>query len=102
MILDTNCFSAAAEGAPSLQPILGHATEAAVPVVVLGEFRYGIQHSRDRFSYVVGNLRVHRDYAVQFRIVLNRLAARQPWRIFQVVGRQEAQHPESHPAGAAF
>lgn len=51
MILDTNGLSAAADGDPALEPILRKAAEVAVPVVVLGEYRYGIQHSRDRPRY---------------------------------------------------
>jgi len=51
VILDTNGLSAAADGDPALEPILRKAAEVAVPVVVLGEYRYGIQHSRDRPRY---------------------------------------------------
>ena len=47
MILDTNRLSAA-DGDPALEPILRKATEVAIPVIVLGEYRYGIQQSRDR------------------------------------------------------
>jgi tRNA(fMet)-specific endonuclease VapC len=48
MILDTNGLSALAEGDPRLEPILRKATQIAVPVIVLGEYRYGIQQSRER------------------------------------------------------
>lgn len=51
MILDTNGLSALAEGDPGLEPILRKATQIAVPVVVLGEYRYGIQQSRERQRY---------------------------------------------------
>jgi tRNA(fMet)-specific endonuclease VapC len=51
VILDTNGLSAVADGDPSLEPILRKAAEIAVPVVVLGEYRYGIRQSRDRQRY---------------------------------------------------
>ena len=51
MILDTNGLSAVADGDAALQPILRKAAELAVPVIVLGEYRYGIQQSRDRQRY---------------------------------------------------
>lgn len=51
MILDTSDLSALAEGEPRLEPILREATQIAVPVIVLGEYRYGIQQSRDRKRY---------------------------------------------------
>jgi predicted nucleic acid-binding protein len=51
VILDTNGLSAVADGDAALQPILRNAVEVAVPVIVLGEYRYGIQQSRDRQRY---------------------------------------------------
>ena len=51
MILDTNGLSAVADGDAALEPILRTATEVAVPVIVLGEYRYGIQQSRNRQRY---------------------------------------------------
>jgi tRNA(fMet)-specific endonuclease VapC len=51
MILDTNGLSAIAEGDAALEPILRDAKQIAVPVIVLGEYRYGVQHSRDRRRY---------------------------------------------------
>ena len=51
MILDTNALSAIADGDVALMPILRQATGVAVPVIVLGEYRYGIQQSRDRQRY---------------------------------------------------
>ncbi len=51
MILDTNGLSAVADGDAALEPIVRSAVELAVPVVVLGEYRYGIQQSRDRQRY---------------------------------------------------
>jgi len=51
VILDTSGLSAVADGDAALQPILRNAVEVAVPVIVLGEYRYGIQQSRDRQRY---------------------------------------------------
>jgi len=51
MILDTNGLSALAEGQLSLEPLLRKATQIAVPVIVLCEYRYGIQQSRERQRY---------------------------------------------------
>jgi len=51
VILDTNGLSAVAEGEPALEPILRKAAQVAVPVIVLGEYRYGIAQSRERIRY---------------------------------------------------
>jgi tRNA(fMet)-specific endonuclease VapC len=51
VILGSNGLSAVADGDPALEPILRKAAEVAVPVIVLGEYRYGIQQSRDRQHY---------------------------------------------------
>jgi tRNA(fMet)-specific endonuclease VapC len=51
MILDTNGLSALADGDLTLEPILRQATQMAVPVIVLGEYRYGIRQSRSRVRY---------------------------------------------------
>ncbi len=51
MILDTNALSGVAEGTPSLEPVLRQPAEVAVPVIVLGEYRYGIRQSRHRKRY---------------------------------------------------
>jgi predicted nucleic acid-binding protein len=51
VILDTNGLSALAEGEPALEPLLRQATQIAIPVIVLGEYRYGIAHSRHRRRY---------------------------------------------------
>ncbi|MGB6387433.1 MAG: type II toxin-antitoxin system VapC family toxin [Terriglobales bacterium] len=51
MILDTNGLSAVADGDAALEPILRKSAEIAVPVIVLGEYRYGIRQSRDRQRY---------------------------------------------------
>ncbi len=51
MILDTNGLSALAVGESRLEPILRKAAQIAVPVIVFGEYRYGIQQSRERQRY---------------------------------------------------
>lgn len=51
LILDTNALSAAAEAASGVITIMGRARQVAVPVVVLGEFRFGIAQSRYRARY---------------------------------------------------
>jgi len=51
MILDTNALSAGAEGDPPVIAHLARADQLAIPVIVLGEYRYGIAQSRNRASY---------------------------------------------------
>ena len=51
MILDTNGLSALADGDRTLEPILRRAAAIALPVIVLGEYRYGIRQSRNRLRY---------------------------------------------------
>ena len=51
MILDTNGLSAVAEGEAALEPILRKVAQIALPVIVLGEYRYGISQSRHRLHY---------------------------------------------------
>ena len=51
MILDTNGLSAMAAGEAALEPILRNAAQIAIPVIVLGEYRYGISQSRHRRHY---------------------------------------------------
>lgn len=51
MILDTNALSAAADEHPSLVRLLARASVLAIPVIVLGEFRYGIAQSRHHARY---------------------------------------------------
>lgn len=48
MILDTNALSAAAEEHAGLIGILAGVEEVALPVVALGEYRYGIEQSRHK------------------------------------------------------
>jgi len=51
VILDTDGLSALAEGESALESILRNATQVAIPVIVLGEYRYGISQSRYRKHY---------------------------------------------------
>jgi tRNA(fMet)-specific endonuclease VapC len=51
MILDTNAFSAFADADESLLSVLNGTEELCLPVVVLGEYRYGISSSRYRTRY---------------------------------------------------
>jgi tRNA(fMet)-specific endonuclease VapC len=51
MIVDTNALSAAADEDPAVISILTRAAQMAIPVIVLGEYRYGIAKSHHRASY---------------------------------------------------
>jgi tRNA(fMet)-specific endonuclease VapC len=51
VILDTNALSAFVDGHPGVGEALHRAARAALPVIVLGEFRYGIAESRHRRAY---------------------------------------------------
>jgi tRNA(fMet)-specific endonuclease VapC len=51
MILDTNALSAFVAGDEGVGAILRREIRAALPVIVLGEFRCGIASSRDRRAY---------------------------------------------------
>ncbi len=51
MILDTNALSAFVDGDAAIGEILRRQARAAIPVIVLGEFRYGIAQSRHRRTY---------------------------------------------------
>ena len=51
MILDTNALSAFVDGDASVGEILRREPRAAIPVIVLGEFRYAIAESRQRSAY---------------------------------------------------
>jgi tRNA(fMet)-specific endonuclease VapC len=64
VILDTNGLSAFAEGDSALAPILRTAAQVVIPVIVLGEYRYGISQSRHRLHYE----RWLDEYLPEFRI----------------------------------
>ncbi len=51
MILDTNALSAFIDGESAVGEILRLQERACIPVIVLGEFRYGIALSRQRNVY---------------------------------------------------
>jgi tRNA(fMet)-specific endonuclease VapC len=51
MILDTNALSAAADDDPAVVALLARADQVAIPVIVLGEYRYGIAQSGNQASY---------------------------------------------------
>jgi len=51
VILDTNALSAVADGNTALEPLLQRPLQLFVPVIVLGEYRYGIWLSRERKHY---------------------------------------------------
>ena len=51
MILDTNALSAFIDGQPAVGARLSAESRVAIPVIVLGEFRYGISASRHRAAY---------------------------------------------------
>jgi predicted nucleic acid-binding protein len=51
VILDTNALSAFVDGDTEVGAILLRQPRAAIPVIVLGEFRYGIAESRHRATY---------------------------------------------------
>ena len=48
MILDTNALSAFAGGEQAMLQILLAASRHQLPVIVLGEYRYGLKRSRER------------------------------------------------------
>ncbi len=51
MILDTNALSAFIDGERAVGVRLSVEAHVAIPVIVLGEFRYGISGSRHRSKY---------------------------------------------------
>lgn len=51
MILDTNALSALVDGDGDVGGILRRQSRVLIPVIVLGEFRYGIAGSRHRRAY---------------------------------------------------
>jgi predicted nucleic acid-binding protein len=51
VILDTNALSAFADENPSIIAVLDTANEVSLPVIALGEYRYGVAQSRHRARY---------------------------------------------------
>ncbi len=50
-MVDTNALSAAADGNPAVFAMFARAEQVVLPVVVLGEYRYGIAQSRHKARY---------------------------------------------------
>jgi predicted nucleic acid-binding protein len=48
MILDTNAVSSLFEGDPALETLLARQTRHELPVIVIGEYRYGLARARNR------------------------------------------------------
>lgn len=53
MILDTNALSAFADEDPAILTFIAQAEQLAIPVIVLGEYRYGIAQSRNKGAYSI-------------------------------------------------
>lgn len=51
MILDTNALSAVADNEAAAVRLFSQAATIELPVIVLGEYRFGIVHSRRRSEY---------------------------------------------------
>jgi tRNA(fMet)-specific endonuclease VapC len=51
LILDTNALSAFADGDPRLLKVIEDCAQPAMPVIVLGEYLFGIRQSRYRARY---------------------------------------------------
>jgi tRNA(fMet)-specific endonuclease VapC len=51
MIIDTNALSAVADDHPEVVSLFARSDQIAIPVIVLGEYRYGIAQSRHRDAY---------------------------------------------------
>ena len=51
MILDANALSAYLDNTPAAVGIVAEASEVAIPVIVAGEFSFGIAQSRRREAY---------------------------------------------------
>ena len=51
MILDTNALSAIADGQPDATKSFIRARQVAIPVIILGEYRFGIAHSPHQQKY---------------------------------------------------
>lgn len=58
MILDTNALSAYLDGNEEAGALISAAAEIAIPVIVAGEFAYGIARSRHRGAYEKALLRM--------------------------------------------
>jgi tRNA(fMet)-specific endonuclease VapC len=64
VILDTNALAAFADGEPGALAEIGKAHFIAIPVVVLGEYLFGIAQSRRRIEYEQWMNRYIRNYRI--------------------------------------
>jgi tRNA(fMet)-specific endonuclease VapC len=64
VILDTNALSAVADGDTALEPLLQRASRLSIPVIILGEYRYGISQSRERSLYEQWLIESLPDYSI--------------------------------------
>jgi tRNA(fMet)-specific endonuclease VapC len=82
LIVDTNALSAILDGEPAIAPALKRASLLAIPVITLGEYRFGISQSKRRAEHETSlqrNLRLYRvlniteetsEHYAQLRLVL--------------------------------
>jgi tRNA(fMet)-specific endonuclease VapC len=73
VILDTNALSAFADGVSALRPWVQQAQRLAIPVIVLGEYRFGVQQSRLRVQlekWLDENLSFHQILDVNYDTAL--------------------------------
>jgi len=84
LILDTNALSAIAEGERGAARQFVHVPRIAIPVIVLGEYHYGIAQSRHKRTYerwleellaVCSVLEVNEDTAVAYAELCTELKA---------------------------
>ncbi|MGH9401357.1 MAG: type II toxin-antitoxin system VapC family toxin [Terriglobia bacterium] len=82
LILDTNALSAIAEGEREAAHEFAEAQSVAIPVIVLGEYLYGIAQSRRKTEYerwladvlsVSSLLDVNRDTAIHYAAIRGQL-----------------------------
>lgn len=82
MILDTNAVSALLAGSGDLEPTLAPTERHHLPVIVIGEYRYGLQrsHRQDTLGALLETLiresfvlRVDEGTTVQYALVRNEL-----------------------------
>ncbi len=82
MILDTNAVSAFFDGVTQVVEFVAKAPRVLLPVVVIGEYRYGLQSSRERavrdirfsgFCRACSLLSVDEQTAGQYAVVRHRL-----------------------------
>jgi len=82
LIVDTNASSAILDGEPAIAPALKWASLLAIPVITLGEYRFGISQSKRRSEHETSlqrNLQLYRilditdetsEHYAQLRLIL--------------------------------